>query len=104
MSSSCESIDHMVSMRSSPKAVAAGDDATWDEEGRLRSIVFTNAVNAGGERVCSEGQSERVAERRVWYVVTRASAALESVGVECNCVKYLRLQRKDVRKRKIEEG
>jgi hypothetical protein len=26
--------------------------------------------------------------------VTRASAALESVDVECNCVKYLRLRRK----------
>jgi len=82
----------MVSMRSSPKAVVAGDDATWDEEGRLRSILFTNAVNADVERGCPEGQRERVAERRVWYVVTRASAALGSVGVECSCARYMRLR------------
>ena len=64
-SSSCESIDHMVSMRSSPRAVAAGDEASWDDEGRLRSMLFTNAVNAEGGRGFSGGHRERVAERRV---------------------------------------
>ena len=81
-SSSCESIDHTVSMRSSPRAVAAGDGASWDEEGKLCSMLFTNAVNAVGVRGCLGGHRERVAERREWYVVTRASAALESAGVE----------------------
>jgi hypothetical protein len=52
---------------------------------------FTNAENEEGARGCLGGQSERVAERRVWYAVTRASGALESVGVECNFIKYLRL-------------
>jgi len=51
---------------------------------------FTNAENEDGGRGCF--QRERAAERRVWYAVTRASAALESVGVECSCIKYLRLR------------
>ena len=37
--------------------------------------------------------------------MTRASAALESVGVECSCIKYLRLGKKGMfGKRKSKEG
>jgi hypothetical protein len=96
-SSSCESIDHMVSIRSSPRAVAAGDGASWDEEGRPCSMVFANAVNEVGARGYLGGQRERVAEKRVWYAVTRESTALVSVGVECSCIKYLRLRETKVR-------
>jgi hypothetical protein len=55
----------MVSTRSSPRAVAAGDGASWDDEGRLSSMLFTNAANATGVKECLGDQRERVAERRV---------------------------------------
>jgi hypothetical protein len=55
----------MVSMRSSPSAVAAGDGASWDEEGRAWSMDLTNAVKEVEERGCLSDQRERVAERRV---------------------------------------
>jgi hypothetical protein len=54
-------------------------------------MLFTNAGNAVGGRGYLGDQRERVAEKRVWYAVTRASTALESAGVECSCIKYLRL-------------
>jgi hypothetical protein len=85
----------MESMRSSPRAVAAGDGASWDEEGKACSMDLTNAVNEDGVRGCLGGQRERVAERRVWYAVTRASTALGSVGVECNCNRYFRLRERE---------
>jgi len=42
---------------------------------------FTNAENEDRGRGCLGGQRE-LRGRRVWYAVTRALAALESVGVE----------------------
>ncbi len=91
-SSSCESMDHMASIRSSPRALAAGDGASW-EEGSPSNIPFTKAAKAAGVRGCLGGQRESVEERRVWYVATSASTALESAGVECSCTRYLRLMR-----------
>ena len=83
ISSSSESMAHMMSTRTSPNAVTLGlFSEPADEDGRWSTTERTKAMTSFTERDLLGDQERRVADSNAWYAVVSATLLSGSCGLE----------------------